>query len=96
MAKLILKQKKYKKYVHTAVAFGISKYTSPLRRTALELFDYFCIFFGKNELNMMHSGDENDQFVQLTGSIEPNRTSHKKTYTNKTSKSSSTVHRDKI
>jgi hypothetical protein len=45
---------------------------------------------------MMHSGDENDQFVQLTGSIEPNQTSHKKTYTNKTSKSSSTVHRDKI
>jgi hypothetical protein len=42
---------------------------SSSRGTALELFDYFCNFFVRfdrtelqNELNMMHSGDEDDVF----------------------------------
>ncbi len=55
--------------------------------TALELFDYFCVFFIKssvrfdrtelqNELNMMYSSDEDIELcsVDRFGSIEPNRT----------------------
>ena len=48
-----------------------------LRRTALEFFYYFCVFLSfvlQNELNMMNSGDEDDEFcsVNRLGSIDPN------------------------
>jgi hypothetical protein len=50
--------------------------TSSSRRTALELFDYFCVFFIKssvrfdrtelqNELNMMHSSDEDIELCSV-------------------------------
>ena len=62
--------------------------TSSSRRTALKLFDYFgvffCIKFGlvlhrtelQNELNMMHSGDEDTELcsVDRFGSVRSNRT----------------------
>ena len=66
--------------------------TSSSRRTVLGLFYYFCVFFVKssvrfdrtelqNELNMMHSSDEDIELcsVDQFGSIEPNRTFYKKT-----------------
>ena len=66
-------------------ANGIELNTSSSRRTALELFDYFCVFFIKssvrfdrtelqNELNMMHSSDEDIELcsVDRFGSIESN------------------------
>jgi hypothetical protein len=61
--------------------------TSSSRRTALEIFNYFVFFFVKssvrfdrtklqNELNMMHSSDEDIKLcsVDRFGSIELNRT----------------------
>ncbi len=50
--------------------------TSSSRRTALELFDYFCVFFInssvrldrtelQNKLNMMHSSDEDIELCSV-------------------------------
>ena len=48
--------------------------TNSLRRTALELFDYFCFFVKKkrfdrielqSELNMMRSGDQNAELCSV-------------------------------
>ena len=53
--------------------------TSSLRRTAFELFFYFCVFFFKSSVRSKRTSKltEYDAIFRF-GSIEPNRTFYKK------------------
>ena len=78
--------------------------TSSSRRTVLGLFYYFCVFFVKssvrfdrtelqNELNMMHSSDED---IELCSVDRTELFTKKHKNNQKICKSSGTVRRDKI